>query len=202
MQNPDGKKDIRRKVICVFCGSSHGADPAFADAARRLGRLIAMNKCELVFGGGNIGLMNELALAARNGGGAVTSVIPDFLHRRLATSRYATHEIVTASMHERKARMYELSDAFIALPGGIGTMEELIEILTWAQLELHAKPIILINVSGYWLELLKMLERIIETGFATKSILAPLHVVSSSEEAMRALHLFRNETVDTVYPQK
>src|ERR1043166_408679 len=156
----------KRKTICVFCGSSMGHDEAFGAAARELGQLIVERDHLLVCGGGGAGMLGELARSARRAGGQVIAIIPDFLHRRVVPLSEATETIVTESMHERKRRMFELADAFVALPGGIGTMEETIEILTWAQLELHAKPIILVNINGYWDPLIQQLESSIEMGFA------------------------------------
>jgi len=145
--------------VCVFCGSSPGADPAFAAAARALGGLLAARGLELLYGAGNVGLMGILADAALAAGGRVTGVIPRFLvDKELAHLGLTRLEIVD-SMHERKARLAELADAFVALPGGMGTLEEVCEVTTWAQLALHAKPIGLLDVSGYYQPLLAFLDR-------------------------------------------
>jgi uncharacterized protein (TIGR00730 family) len=176
-----------RPTICVFCGSSHGSDAAYAEAARRFGTLIAERGYDLVFGGGTNGLMAEVSRAAFEGKAIVTSVIPDFLHKRLTPSEHFTREIVTASMHERKATMFAMADVFVALPGGIGTLEETVEMLTWAQLELHLKPVILINTAGYWNELLSLFQSMIKKGFADSRILFPLCVVSAPEEAINQI---------------
>ncbi len=136
--------------FCVFCGSNEGRNPAFASAARELGRAMAERNITLVYGGGNIGLMGILADTVLTGGGRVIGVIPGFLAEREVAHAGLTDMIVVDSMHERKARMAELSDAFIALPGGLGTLEELFEVWTWRQLGLHAKPCGLLNVSGFF----------------------------------------------------
>jgi len=136
--------------FCVFCGSNEGRNPAFASAARELGRAMAERNITLVYGGGNIGLMGILADTVLTAGGRVVGVIPGFLAEREVAHAGLTDMIVVDSMHERKARMAELSDAFIALPGGLGTLEELFEVWTWRQLGLHAKPCGLLNVSGFF----------------------------------------------------
>ena len=138
---------IRR--ICVYCGSGSGTDPAFATAARDFGRLLAQNRIGLVYGGGSVGLMGELAGSVLDSGGSVTGIIPEFLTgREQALDRGEL--IVTKDMHERKLQMFERADAFVALPGGVGTLEELVEQMTWAQLGRHKKPILLANIKGFW----------------------------------------------------
>jgi uncharacterized protein (TIGR00730 family) len=136
--------------ICVYCGSSKGVDPAFADAARRLGTTLAQHDITLVYGGGAVGLMGVLADAALASGGEVQGVIPRNLFRRDVPHQGLTELIEVDSMHERKQKMFELADAFVALPGGMGTLEELTEMATWAQLGLHHKPIATLDVKGYW----------------------------------------------------
>ena len=153
------------KRLCVFCGSHTGNSPVFAAEARELGRSIARRGLELVFGGGHIGLMGVVADAALEAGGKVIGVIPKALvDRELAHDRLTTLHVV-ASMHERKALMADLSDAFVALPGGFGTADELFEILTWAQLGLHHKPIGILNTSNFFLRLLDWIEGTREHGF-------------------------------------
>ncbi|AZU04952.1 hypothetical protein X907_2437 [Glycocaulis alkaliphilus] len=153
------------KSICVYCGASPGGDPAYAAMARAVGFHLASEGYRLVYGGGQVGLMGVLADAAVDAGGAVTGVIPDFLHHReIAHPRVSDMRVVT-SMHERKHVMAEESDAFIALPGGIGTMEELFEIWTWSALGRHTKPVGLINVNGYYDGLLAFLDRMQGDGF-------------------------------------
>jgi uncharacterized protein (TIGR00730 family) len=138
------------KRVCVFCGSSSGSDPAFAEVARELGGLLARRQIGLVYGGGNVGLMGVLADAALAARGEVIGVIPKALVARELAHRGASALWVVRSMHERKAVMADLSDAFIALPGGYGTLDEFCEVLTWAQLGFHAKPCALLNVAGFY----------------------------------------------------
>jgi hypothetical protein len=149
------------KSICVYCGSSVGDDPAFAEAARRLGQCLARERIQLVYGGGGIGLMGELARAVDQAGGRVIGVIPDFLverERAFDFSRNSHEVIVTRDMHERKLTMFDRADAFAVLPGGIGTLEELVEQLSWLQLERHRKPVALVNISGFWMPFLALLD--------------------------------------------
>ena len=151
--------------ICVFCGSSPGADPRFLAAAREMGRALAARGLGLVYGGGSVGLMGAVADAALEAGAEVVGVIPQVLQiRELAHERLTTLHVV-GSMHERKALLAELSDGFVALPGGMGTLEELAEVLTWAQLGLHAKAVVLVDVDGFWDPFVAMLDRMVESGF-------------------------------------
>jgi len=151
--------------LCVFCGSSPGARPAYAEAAKELGRALVKRGTGLVYGGGGVGLMGILAQSVLEGGGRVTGIIPRLLvERELAFNRLEDLRIVD-SMHERKALMADLSDGFIALPGGIGTIEEFVEILTWTQLGIHDKPCGLLNVEGYYKSFLAFFDHMIEEGF-------------------------------------
>jgi uncharacterized protein (TIGR00730 family) len=145
-------------TICVYCGSSPGNDPTFVTAATEFGRTLAKNRIELVYGGGSVGLMGALANAVIDHGGNVTGIIPEFLTAREHPMRLAQNLIITRDMHERKRKMFEHADAFVALPGGIGTLEELIEQLTWAQLGRHRKPILIANIDGFWDPLLVLIE--------------------------------------------
>lgn len=138
------------RSICVFCGSRHGSNPAYTEVARELGRLMAARGIRLVYGGGRVGLMGEVADAVLAGGGQVIGVIPTLLVTKEVEHRGLTQLHEVGSMHERKALMEQLSDAFVVLPGGFGTLDEACEILTWAQLGLHAKPLGLINTAGYY----------------------------------------------------
>jgi len=151
--------------VCVYCGSNTGARPGYAAAARELGALLASQKMHLVFGGGAIGLMGIVAEAAMLGGGEVTGIIPKALDRREVANHNVTTLHVVGSMHERKAMMDNLSDGFIALPGGFGTFEELCEILTWSQLGIHAKPVGLLNVEGYYDSLLALFDNAVAERF-------------------------------------
>jgi uncharacterized protein (TIGR00730 family) len=145
-------------AVCVYCGSSPGTEPAFLDAAQKLGKILADNSVRLVYGGGSVGLMGALAEAVIEHGGEVTGIIPEFLTKRERPRKLAQELIVTRDMHERKQTMFDRADAFIALPGGIGTLEELVEQLTWAQLGRHKKPILVANISNYWNPLLTLVE--------------------------------------------
>jgi uncharacterized protein (TIGR00730 family) len=144
------RKTSKIRTICVYCGSSPGNDPAFVEAARALGSAFADNGIQLVFGGGAVGIMGAIAKAVRDRGGTITGIIPEFLVAREHAMRGADNLIVTRDMHERKRKMFEMSDAFVALPGGIGTLEELVEQLTWVQLGRHRKPVLLANIKGFW----------------------------------------------------
>lgn len=146
------------RKICVYCGSSPGIDPAFVGAARAFGNILAQNGIGLVYGGGAIGIMGAVAHAVLDHGGEVTGIIPEFLMTR-ERALHGTHElIVTKDMHERKRKMFEMADAFVTLPGGIGTLEEVVEQMTWAQLGRHRKPILLANIGGFWQPLCALLD--------------------------------------------
>jgi uncharacterized protein (TIGR00730 family) len=155
----------RLKRICVFCGSSLGARPAYRDAAQQLGELMAERRIGVVFGGGAIGLMGVLADAALSKGGEVIGVIPESLVRREIGHRGVTKLHVVETMHQRKSLMADLSDAFIALPGGYGTLEEICEAVTWSQLGIQQKPCGLLNVEKYWDGLLAVLDHAVDEGF-------------------------------------
>lgn len=153
------------KRVCVFCGSHSGANAAYREAATAMGSYLAERQIELVYGGGGIGLMGTLADAVLSSGGVVTGVIPEFLSAKEIAHPKLNQMYVVQSMHERKAKMAELADAFIAMPGGIGTFEEFFEVVTWAQLGLHQKPCGLLNTRGYYDPLLALLDRALEEGF-------------------------------------
>src|SRR5688572_32781032 len=153
------------RTVCVFCGSSAGSDPAFIDGARALGSAIAATGRGLVYGGAKVGLMGALADSVLAGGGTVTGVIPKSLLDKEVAHQGLTELHVVASMHERKMMMAERSDAFIAMPGGLGTLEELFEVWTWAQLGYHDRPVGLLDVDGYFGGLLHFLDRSVEQGF-------------------------------------
>src|SRR5271154_6431539 len=145
-------------AICVYCGSSPGADPAFVEAARGFGKILAENGIRLVYGGGSIGLMGALASAVIDHGGAATGIIPEFLTAKDQPRKLAQEQIVTRDMHERKRTMFDRADAFVALPGGLGTLEELVEQMTWAQLGRHKKPILIANINRFWDPLLVLID--------------------------------------------
>ncbi len=151
--------------ICVYCGSGTGADPAYAAAAEALGRNMAEAGVRLVYGGGSVGLMGTLARAVLDSGGDVTGIIPHFLERRERMMTDLPELLVTEDMHERKMRMFERADAFVALPGGVGTLEELVEQMTWSQLGQHEKPVLIANIAGFWDPLLRLLQNMRAEGF-------------------------------------
>src|ERR1700674_2945685 len=153
------------KTVCVYCGAGPGANPRFVEAAIALGKALAENGIRLVYGGGSIGLMGAVATSVLDHGGAATGVIPDLLTSRENPPTRAQEMIGTPDMHERKRLMFERSDAFVALPGGIGTLEELVEQLTWQQLGRHSKPILLANIEGFWEPLLALLTHMRATEF-------------------------------------
>jgi hypothetical protein len=155
--------------ICVYCGSSLGNKPNYAEAAHELGKLLAQRQITLIYGGGNVGLMGVLADACLDAGGHVIGVIPDGLLKREVAHRYLTHLHVVKDMHERKALMMRLADAFIALPGGYGTYDEYFEALTWAQLGYHSKPCGLLNIAGFYDSFLRYIDHVVREGFVRSS---------------------------------
>ena len=173
--------------LCVFCGSRTGNDPAHKKTARQLGESMALRQIRLVYGGGRIGLMGIVAGAIFENGGQITGVIPDFLMHMEIGNDQVGDLIVTDSMHTRKAKMFELSDAIVILPGGIGTLEEAFEVITWKQLRQHDKPIILVDANSYWTTFTKLIENIIEGGFAHEKVLELYTVVDSVDEIFPAL---------------
>lgn len=170
--------------ICVYCGSSEGSEPLFIEAAERFGRILARSGVGLVYGGASIGIMGALARSVLAEGGRVTGVIPEFLTRVEAQLHEANELIVTDSMHSRKREMFERSDAFVALPGGIGTLEETVEMLTWAQLGRHSRPIILANLNGFWEPLIGLLDHMIKSDFARSNIRRIYGVVDQVEDIL------------------
>jgi uncharacterized protein (TIGR00730 family) len=175
------------RSVAVFCGSHAGNDPAFAAAAAALGSGIAKAGLQLVFGGGRIGLMGALADAALSESGHVTGVIPEFLSRREVAHSGVSELIVTDSMHSRKLRMFELSDAFVTLPGGLGTLDETVEIITWRQLGLHDKPILLCDVDGSARPLLAVIDAAIAQGFAARPARQLIEVMSGVPATLQRL---------------
>jgi hypothetical protein len=173
--------------VCVYCGSNRGARPEYAAAAHRLGRLLGERGIGLVYGGGNVGLMGVLADAALAAGAAVTGVIPQTLVDREVAHQGLTEQRIVGSMHERKALMAELADAFIALPGGLGTLDELFEIWTWSQLGFHAKPCGLLDVAGYFQPLVAFLDRAVAEGFVRRPHRETLCLESDPERLLAML---------------
>ncbi len=153
------------RSVCVFCASSNGTDPIFLETAKGLGQAIAERRWHLVYGGAEVGLMGAMADAALAAGGRVTGVIPRALVEREIAHRRLTQLIEVNDMHERKAEMTRRANAFLVLPGGLGTLDEMCEILTWAQLGIHDKPVVLINIAGYWNAFLGMLDAAVDAGF-------------------------------------
>lgn len=179
---PDAPMNRKLHKVCVYCGSGAGRDPAFAEAANTLGKALAGANLGLVYGGGSLGLMGEVARAALEAGGHVTGIIPEFLSGREIMLKDVQELIVTESMHERKQLMFEKSDAFVALPGGVGTLEELVEQMTWSQLGQHTKPVVLANIKGFWEPLLSLLDRMREQTFIRSGLQVRLIVVESADE--------------------
>jgi len=173
--------------VCVFCGSSTGTDDVYADASREVGRLLSTGGHTLVYGGGNIGLMGILADAALENKGRVIGVIPNFLMNREVGHTGLTELVVVPSMHERKKRMADLSDAFLALPGGWGTLDELAEILTWRQLGLIDQPVGLLNVAGFFDPLIEQMNTMTRKGFLHGSNLQQLLIENSVAKLLTAL---------------
>lgn len=175
------------KRICVFCGSSSRVDERYKRAAIDLGTLIAQAGRGLVYGGGKVGLMGLLADAALSAGGEVIGVIPEFLRELEVGHGAVTELVVTDSMHARKREMYERSDAFVTLPGGLGTLDETLEVLTWTQLHLSAKPIVLVDIAGYWRPLIDLIDHSIHQGFARPENRMAFTVVDRVEEVLPTL---------------
>lgn len=182
--------------ICVYCGSSPGSDPAFLQSAREVGALLAKRGHTLVYGGGNVGLMGAVADAVMAAGGHVVGVIPDHLASKELAHNGLTKLHVVASMHERKHLMASLADGFLALPGGIGTLEEIIEVFVWMQLALHAKPCALLNVNGYYDPLVSFLTRMTESRFLRAEQLSQLIVAREPAEALDRLSSFTPTVVE------
>src|SRR6201997_1058245 len=170
------KIDLNKiRTVCVYCGSGPGTNPHFIESAKALGRIFAENGIRLVYGGGSLGMMGAVATSALDHGGIVTGIIPDFLTARENALTRVQEMIVTPDMHERKRLMFERSDAFVALPGGIGTLEELIEQLTWQKLGRHSKPILLANIDSFWEPLLSLLSHMRTTEFIRATL--PINVL-------------------------
>jgi hypothetical protein len=158
------------KTVCVYCGSGPGTNPHFIESAKAFGKLLAESGIRLVYGGGSLGIMGAVASSVLDHGGMVTGIIPDFLKLRENALKRVQEMIVTPDMHERKRLMFEHSDAFVALPGGIGTLEELVEQLTWQQLGRHSKPVLLANIDGFWEPLFALLTHMRETQFIRQGL--------------------------------
>src|ERR1700693_4260157 len=189
-------------ALCVYCGSSPGTDPAFVETAQNFGKILAENEIRLVYGGrspglvgrpararleardGGTGLMGALASAVLDHGGEVTGIIPEFLTQRERPRRLPQELIVTTDMHDRKWRMFERADAFVALPGGIGTLEEVVEHLTWVQLGRHKKPVLIANINGYWDPLLELLAHMRAQNFVPPALRVDFLVATRVEDIL------------------
>ena len=174
------------KKICVYCGSGSGSDPIFVEAARKLGKAMAEQRIGLVYGGGSVGLMGEVSDAVLDNGGEITGIIPTFLMTRERASRRG-EIIVTRDMHERKQQMFERADAFVALPGGIGTLEEIVEQLTWKQLGRHRKPILLANIKGFWNPLCALFDHMNKLAFIRPGLDVTYLVADRAEDILPTL---------------
>jgi uncharacterized protein (TIGR00730 family) len=175
------------KSICVYCASGPGKNPAYMQAATRFGRILAENGIRLVYGGGSVGLMGALAESVLAHGGAVTGIIPDFLVNREHMLVHVQERIITRDMHERKRVMFERADAFVALPGGVGTLEELVEQMTWAQLGRHKKPILILNVARFWDPLVALLDQMEDLEFIRRGMTVKYLVAERVEEILPRL---------------
>jgi conserved hypothetical protein, DprA/Smf-related, family 1 TIGR00725/conserved hypothetical protein, DprA/Smf-related, family 2 TIGR00730 len=174
--------------ICVYCGSGPGTDPAFVAAASALGAAMAKAGIGLVYGGGDMGMMGAVAEAVRSHGGTVTGIIPEFLLNKERAGLNGDGLIVTRDMHERKRKMFEMADAFVAMPGGIGTLEEIVEQMTWAQLGRHKKPILLANVNGFWDPLCALLDHMKALAFIRAGMDVNLMVADKVDDIIPMLH--------------
>lgn len=173
--------------VCVYCGSGKGVDTAYAIAARKLGKALADNGIRLIYGGGSLGLMGEVARATLGAGGKVTGIIPEFLGSREHMLKDVDELIVVENMHVRKQLMFDRADAFVALPGGIGTLEELVEQLTWSQLGRHSKPIVVANINGFWNPFLNLLDHMKAETFIRAGLDVIFTVVDTAEEILPAI---------------
>lgn len=182
------------KNICVFCGSSTGTKSIFNQSAESLGYQLASNDCRLVYGGGKLGLMGTIAQTVLNNGGSVTGIIPDFMMSKEVVHEGLTELIITESMHARKAEMARLADGFAVLPGGLGTLDEMAEILTWNQLGIIQKPVVLLNVAGYFDHLLTALDMMKENGFLRQN--NAMHVVQQPEDVLPSILSFSSSEND------
>ena len=174
------------KSVCVFCGSSDAARPAYLEAATALGQALAAAKLKLVYGGGGVGLMGACARAAHAAGGEVLGIIPDFLIGKERALETVEHEVVT-SMHQRKQRFFEESDGFVILPGGVGTLEEVIELLSWRRLDLHAKPVVFYNPRNFWKTLFDCFQMTVDENLTPPDFMQSWRTVERVEDIIPAL---------------
>ena len=191
-----GITDLKVRTVCVYCGSSANVSEVYRHAATRLGGLLAENQLKLVYGGGKSGLMGLVAEGVMSNGGEAYGVIPHHIANREISHTGLTELHLVDTMHERKQMMVDLADAFVILPGGLGTLDEFFEIMTWRQLALHDKPIVIVNVEGYWSPLLTLIDRLIDQGFARENDRQMLQVVDTVEEVPAALATAPRERLD------
>lgn len=178
---------MKQASICVFCGSRPGTKPAYEEAAKSIGSRFSANNWRLVYGAGDVGLMGAVARAAQDGGADTFGVIPTHLMQKEVGKTDLTSFVITENMHERKKVMFMNSDAVVILPGGPGTLDEFFEVLTWRQLGLHGKPILVLNVEGFWTPLLDLLQHQVRSGFADESLLSFFDVVTDVDALESAL---------------
>ncbi|AME22524.1 MULTISPECIES: LOG family protein [Burkholderiaceae] len=189
------------KAVCVYCGSSNGARPIYAEAAKAFGRALVEADLALVYGGGSVGLMGTIADEVLAHGGRAIGVIPELLMNKEVGHKGLTELHVVPDMHQRKKKMADLSDAFVSMPGGVGTFEELFEVYTWAQLRYHDKPVALLNIDNYYDPLLAMLRHTVEEGFMRAPFLDMLQVASDPVKLIGALKAYTPPTIDR-WPEK
>lgn len=181
------------KRLCVYCGSAASVDPAYRNAAIDLGRRLAASGVELIYGGGRVGMMGLIANSVLDSGGTVTGIIPAMLHDAELAHHGVNELVIVGSMHERKHKMFEMADGFAVLPGGLGTLDETFEIITWKLLALHDKPIIILDTEGYWQPLVRLIEHTIDHGFARKNVAELYTVVDTVDALMDALASSREQ---------
>jgi len=179
------------KSVCVYCGSRKGNKPYYEQLAQNMGQLVAEHKMQLVYGAGSIGLMGVVARAASESGAEVVGIIPQHLDEIEITQSGLAELHVTDDMHERKKMMFDRSDAFIVLPGGLGTLDETMEMMTWAQLSLHKKPIVLVNYRDFWTPLVELIRHVVDDGFADRDHADLIKVVNTAEEAIEYLATYQ-----------
>ncbi|HYV70299.1 MAG TPA: TIGR00730 family Rossman fold protein [Pseudolabrys sp.] len=192
------EKSSKIRKICVYCGSGPGTDPAFIESARAFGAILAKNGVGLVFGGGAVGMMGAIAKSVLDHGGTVTGIIPEFLVAREHAMRGTDNLIVTRDMHERKRKMFEMADAFVAMPGGIGTLEEVVEQITWVQLGRHRKPILLANIKNFWEPLCALIDHMKSLEFIREDLSFELLVADRVEDILPKLQ----RAADLVPPEE
>ena len=189
------------KAVCVYCGSSYGARPVYAEAAKAFGRALVQADLALIYGGGSVGLMGTIADEVLARGGRAIGVIPELLMNKEVGHKGLTELHVVPDMHQRKKKMADLSDAFVSMPGGVGTFEELFEVYTWAQLRYHEKPVALLNIDNYYDPLLAMLKHTVEEGFMRAPFLDMLQVESDPVKLIGALKAYTPPAIDR-WPEK